>query len=323
MLRPAHLLFLAGIAVPIAVVQAEEVTIRHSFGETTVDPDRVQRIVSVGFHEQDFLYALRLAPVGVHEWFGSHPYATGPWAEEARIAVGAAPDVQKGFEIDLEWVWNLQPDLIIATFAPLDDRIYDQLSEIAPVIGPPGQDRMWGGPWEEELTLIAQATGRQEEARQVIDRIEAKLDAAVDTHPELSGLSGTAAYFGDGQITGYRSTDGANRLLARFGIETPAEFNGMAGDTGRFQVSAERFDMFDLDVVLWLTEPSTRAEMEALPSWQNTSAAREGRAIWATPDMQGALSFQSPLSIEWALNPLMQALSAAADGDPGTVTDLP
>ena len=70
-------------------------------------------IVVVGYHEQDFLYALGLAPVGVHEWFGGHPFATWEWAEPARLALGAQPQVQRGFEIDLEWVYQQQPDLCL------------------------------------------------------------------------------------------------------------------------------------------------------------------------------------------------------------------
>jgi len=300
---------------------AEEITLGHGFGETRIDPEKITRIVSVGYHEQDFLYALGLAPVGVHDWFGEHPYATGPWAEAARQAVGAEPEVQKGFEIDVEWVWSMEPDLILATFAPMDAPLYAQLSEIAPVLGPPAEYPLWGGPWEAELELIGRATGREAEAAAVIDRIGAKVDAAVAAHPGFKGLSGTAAYFQNGQIVGYRSMDGANRLLAKFGVETPAVFDEMVGGSDRFQISPERFDLFDLDVILWLVEAPTRAAIEALPAWRNTRAAREGRAIWASPGMMGAMSFQSPLSVEWALEPLTRLLAAASDGDPATPTE--
>lgn len=300
---------------------AEERTLRHSFGEITIDPDRVQRIVSVGYHEQDFLYALGLAPVGVHDWFGEHPFATGPWAEVSRQAAGATPEVQKGFEIDVEWVWGMKPDLIIATFAPMNAAVYEQLSQIAPVLGPPADYPLWGGPWEAELRLIAQATAREAQAEAVISRIDAKVEAAVAAHPQFHGLSGTSAYFQNGEIVGYRSMDGANRLLAAFGIMTPPEFDRMAGSSDRFQISPERFDLFDLDVLFWLVEAPSRRAIEALPSWQSTRAAREGRAIWASPEMMGAMSFQSPLSIEWALDPLTALLAAAVDGNPETSTD--
>ena len=303
------------LAMPAA---AQETTLHHGFGQTTLDPAGVTRIVSVGYHEQDFLYALGLAPVGVHEWFGGQPYATWPWAEAARLAAGAAPEVQNGYEIDVEWVWSMEPDLILATFAPLDAKTYAQLSEIAPVVGPPADYPLWGAPWDAELRLIGQATGRSLQAEQVIARIAARIEAAVQAHPEFAGLSGTAAYFSDGQIVGYRSSDGANRLLAAFGIQTPARFDEMAGTAGNFVVSTERFDIFDLDILLWLVEAPSRAAIESLPTWRTTRLAQEGRAIWADAAMMGALSFQSPLSIDWALDRLTVLLSAAADGDPAT-----
>ncbi|MES2666501.1 MAG: ABC transporter substrate-binding protein [Pseudomonadota bacterium] len=313
-----RLLLSALLAVLPAALRAEPLTLTHRFGETVVDPAQVTRIVSVGYHEQDFLYALGLAPVGVHDWFGDYPYATWPWAEAARLAAGAAPEVQKGYEIDVEWVYEMQPDLIIASFAPMDAQTYALLSQIAPVIGPPAGYPDWGAPWEAELRLIAQATARQDQAEQIIARIGGKVDAAVRANPQFRGLRGTAAYFTAGQIVGYRSGDGANGLLGKFGITTPPEFDGMASAGGNFMVSTERFDLFDLDVLLWLVEEPVRPEIEALPTWRTLRAAREGRAIWAGTELMGAMSFQSPLSIDWALDQLIPLLAAASDGDPAT-----
>lgn len=300
---------------------AEEIRLRHGFGETVVDPAKVTRIVSVGYHEQDFLYALGLAPVGVHEWFGDFAYATWPWAEAARAAVGATPEVQQGFEIDVEWVWSMEPDLIVASFAPMDAQTYALLSEIAPVIGPPEGYPAWGAPWEEELRLIGRATAREAEAEQVIDRIAGKVAQAVEDNPQFKGLSGSAAYFTEGQIVGYRGGDGANRLLGMFGIETPPAFDEMASAGGNFFVSPERFDLFDLDVVFWLVEEPVRPVIEALPTWRNLRLAREGRAIWSSKQMMGAMSFQSPLSIDWAIDRVVPLLVAATDGDPVTSPD--
>lgn len=306
-----------------AAVHAEEITLHHLYGETVVDPDKVTRIVSVGYHEQDYLYALGLAPVGVHEWFGNKPYATWPWAEAARLAVGATPEVQKGMEIDVEWVWSMHPDLIVATFAPLDDKIYAQLAEIAPVIGPVAGYPLWGAPWDQELRLLGQATGRSEKAEAIISDLSARLAATTAAHPGLAGHSGTMAFFYDGQIVGYPARDGVNRLLASIGIETPAEFTDMAGTRGMFTVSPERIDLFDLDTLLWMVDAPARAAIEALPVWRNTRLAREGRAIWADETLTGAMSFQSPLSILWGLERLIPLLDQALDGDPATVVGAP
>ncbi len=85
-----RLLLCAVLALMPATLAAETRYLTHRFGETVVDPAQIKRIVSVGYHEQDFLYALGLAPVGVHDWFGDYPFATWPWAEAARIDSPAA-----------------------------------------------------------------------------------------------------------------------------------------------------------------------------------------------------------------------------------------
>ncbi|WP_176695413.1 ABC transporter substrate-binding protein [Phaeobacter sp. B1627] len=302
------------------ITQAAEFPVRivHQYGETEIAAEP-RRVISVGYHEQDFLYALGIAPVGVHEWFGGYDYATWPWAEPARRALGAVPEVQHGFEIDIEWVLAQEPDLIVATFAPLDERSYRLLSRIAPVVAPPLGYPAWGAPWEAELRLIGEATGRSTAAEEIIDQLDQRLDDLVATHPELAGQSGTAAHFSGGRIVGYRPSDGANRLLARLGVETPETFEELAGPGGNFGVSPERLDLFDLDVVLWLTDEPSRGIIEGLPGFAGLRLSREGRSVWADRELMGAMSFQSPLSIDWALNRLVPALVAAVDGKPATL----
>src|SRR6218665_1058296 len=108
-------LALAASIVAPAAAQSFPVTVEHIYGTTTI-PAEPLRVVSVGMHEQDFLYALGIAPVGVKEWWGDHPYATWPWAEEARLAVGAEPEVMDTEGVNLEWVLAQDPDLIIAIY---------------------------------------------------------------------------------------------------------------------------------------------------------------------------------------------------------------
>lgn len=291
--------------------------IEHALGQTTI-PAEPRRIVSAGYHEQDFLYALGLAPVGVHEWFGNRPYATWPWAEDARKALGAAPAVQRGFEIDVEWVYAQKPDLIVASFFNLDRATYDLLSRIAPVVAAPKGYPVWGAPWQEELRLIARATAREDKAEAIISGIERRMNDIAAANPGFVGKTATIGYFVSDQFVGYRSTGGGNALLGRLGLKTPAIFDELVQPNGQFSVSPERLDLFEADAVVWLVDPATAQRIREMPVYRNTRLAREGRSVWVDPVLNGALSFMTPLSIPYALDRLAPLLQGALDGDPAT-----
>ncbi|MBW4963511.1 ABC transporter substrate-binding protein [Sulfitobacter sp. CW3] len=311
-MRLATLLCLISLVFVPLRLSADPIRITHSFGETRIE-NTPQRIVSVGYHEQDFLYAMGIAPVGVHEWFGGNPYATWSWAENARETLDAKPDVQRGFEIDLEWVWQKKPDLIVATFAPLDRQTYDKLSQIAPVVGPPSGYKAWTAPWQEEMRLIAQATGRKDQGDAVIAKVEAELANLADAYPELSDAEVAVAYVTGTELIGYSANDGSNRLMASLGLKVPAEYDRLAAGSGNFSVSLERLDLFDKDVALWLADENGRALIEGLPAYREGALSQNDRSVWANTEEIGAMSFQSPLSILWVAERLMPRLAKAVN----------
>jgi iron complex transport system substrate-binding protein len=315
-MRLAALICLVSFLLVPVRLSAEPIVITHGFGETRIQ-DTPQRIVSVGYHEQDFLYALGIAPVGVHEWFGARPYATWSWAEDARAALGAKPDVQRGFEIDLEWVWQQKPDLIVATFAPLDQRTYDRLSQIAPVVGPPLGYAAWTAPWQAEMQLIAQATGRPDQGDAVTAKVEQELADLAAAYPQLSGTEVAVAYVSGTELIGYSSGDGSNRLMAALGMKIPAEYDGLAAGSGNFSVSLERLDLFEKDVALWLSDEAGRALIEGLPAYRESALSQNGRSVWADAEEIGAMSFQTPLSISWVAGRLMPRLAKAVGNQRG------
>lgn len=294
--------------------------VEHALGETTI-PSEPQRIVSVGYHEQDFLYALGLAPVGVHEWFGNQPYATWTWAEDARRAVGATPTVQHGYEIDVEWVHAQSPDLIIASYFNLDRATYDLMSRIAPVVAAPKGYPVWGAPWQEELRLIAYATDREQEAEAIILGIEQQISGIAEANPDFSAQTATMGYFTSDHFVGYRSSSGANALLGGLGLQAPAIFDELVQPNGQFSISPERLDLFELDAVVWLVDPATAQHIRDMPVYRNTRLAREARGIWLDIEMTGALSFMTPLSIPYALERLEPLLQDALDGNPSARTE--
>jgi iron complex transport system substrate-binding protein len=297
------------------------VTIHHLFGATVV-PAAPERVVVAGLNEADYLYSLGIAPVGVHEWFGGYPYATGPWADSVRQELGAEPDVLEGFDVNPEWVASLEPDLIVVTYHDIDQAMYDQLSAIAPVVAAPvgpGVD-VFAAPWRVEYRLIADAVGRRAQAEAVIAEVDATIEQIKADHPLLAGATfDTGALNEEGGITTYSSGDIANQLLSELGMSIPAEFDAIA-DGVYIDISAERFDLLDqLDTFIWIDETGVMAGQAAeIPTFAATRLHQEGREVEPDHDVVLAIAFNTPLSIPYYLNELAPLLDAALDGDPTT-----
>jgi iron complex transport system substrate-binding protein len=308
--------FAAVLTVSAATAQDFPVTVTHQFGETTI-PAKPERIVSVGLHEQDFLYALGIAPVGVHEWWGDYPYATWPWAEEARVAVGATPEVLTGFEINVEWVAAQRPDLIVASYyGDLSQETYDLLSQIAPTITAPPGYPAWGAPWQNELRLIAAATGTSANAEEIVAAIDAKFAAAKAAYPTLQGKTTAIGYDQEGLIRTYNSADTAHRFMTSLGMVIPPKYDELAVDRGHLDISAETIELAEVDAFIW---PNGTESIGELSVYQNTRLAKEGRSISLEGGvLSGALSFQTPLALGYLIDTIPPLVAAAVDGDPAT-----
>jgi iron complex transport system substrate-binding protein len=295
------------------------VTVSHVFGETVIESEP-SRVVVVGLNEADYLYSLGIAPVGVHEWWGAYPFATGPWADPVREELGAEPAVLEEWEVDVEWVAALEPDLIVATYHDIDQAMYDLLSKVAPVVAQPPEYDNWSTPWREQLRQIAMAVGRSERADAVIADIDELIEQTVSQHPSLEGKTFNTGSFAEaGGFTVYSSADVANQSLAELGMDVPAEHDANA-DGVFVEISDERLELLDvLDVLIFLDDTGeTRAKLAAHPTFPGTRVSQEERVVVPEFDVMVAMSFNTPLSIPYYLAELAPMLDAAADGDPAT-----
>lgn len=324
----ASLLFALSLLAAPVFAAGFPVTVSHGFGETTI-PAQPKRVVSIGFVEQDFLYALGIAPVGVRDWWGGYPHATWPWAEAARAAVGAEPAVLGAETLDLEWVLKQNPDLIVGVFVGLEQSDYDALSKIAPVVAVPAGFDAWSAPWQDELKIIDQATsGDTVKADKIIADIEASLAKVRADYPQFAGATSTNTYWADGNFMAFGPKDSASRFLLSLGLSFPPALDGMAGDGNAISISAENLRLLDMDVAVWPInggDTDSRKLVEAMPLYQNLRLAKEGRTVWLDDGagvLTGALTFQSPLSIAWLIDKLPPLLATALDGDPATAVEI-
>lgn len=294
-------------------------TISHNYGETILKAEP-KRVVSIGLNDHDFLYALGIAPVGVKEWWGKSQYATWPWAEDERIALGAKPAVHEAAEINLEWVAAQNPDLIVAVYSDIDEKLYGLLSEIAPVIARPKDYPLWGTPWQEQLRQIAHATtGGAEKAQEIIAKLDAQTAKIREQYPQFAGKTASMADYRDGQFTLWSKSHAPTRFVESLGFKFPENLDKLAGEDGWIYVSPENIELIDLDVVIWPN--GKQDEIEALSLYQNSNLFKQKRSIFlqnSTATLSAALWFQTPLSLEFAINGVAPMVAVALDGDPAT-----
>lgn len=308
-------LTLIGLAAGFACAQS--VTLEHKYGTTTI-PAPPERVVTVGLMEQDTVLALGVAPVGTTEWFGKQPGALWPWAQE-KLGDAPLPTVLDGTAIDYERILALEPDLILALYSNLSRADYDLLSEIAPTVAPPEGVRDYGIGWEQMTQIVGEVLGKSTEAQALIGDIEARFAEVRAQYPAFVGASAVVATPYEGVFV-YGAEDPRGYLLSDLGFSLPENLAEVVGDAFGGNLSTERFDLLDTDVLIWLdAEPGEG--IIANPLYAQFPVHTEGREVFVGSSNEpfgAATSFVTVLSLPYLLDGLVPQLAAAIDGDPET-----
>lgn len=304
------------------------VTLDTVMGEVTIESEP-QRIVTLGSHEHEFLYALGVAPVAVPVSWQGYDNGTGPWADADRIAAGAEPEVFEpgATAYDAEAIAAFEPDLIVATYPnhEMTQEEYQLLSGLAPVLTRPATDSdgnptvEWGVSLSDELALLGAATGTSDKAAEISADIDAQFAAVREAHPEWQGKTSQVGGYYEGQAFVYAASDTRNQFLANLGLDV-SSVEGT--DAAWLQISAEKLDVLaGLDSVVWqvATDPSAKDSLEALPLFASLGSTQAGGNFWLTDSvLEGAFFANSPSSIAYTLDAFVPRLTAALDGDPAT-----
>jgi iron-siderophore transport system substrate-binding protein len=303
----------AAAAAPSSSDGAFPVTIEHRFGTTEI-PEEPQRVVTVGFNDEDFVLALGTTPVGVRENLGDYDVATRPWAQE-QLAGAEAPTVG-GQDIDVEAVAALQPDLIVGVYSFMDQAVYDQLSGIAPTLAQTDEHPDGGTPWQEQTLLTGRALGREEEAQQLVDEVEGRFQQTVSENPGFAGASIAVDLTGVGSghyLLG--SDDLRTQFFTDLGFTVPETST---------DVSRERLDLLEADVLAVIGYTEEDAAADTL--FSELGVVTEGRTVLLgsySGAVSAALGYGSPLSLPYLLDRVAPALAQAVDGDPATAVEQP
>ncbi|MCF7551521.1 iron-siderophore ABC transporter substrate-binding protein [Pseudonocardia sp. WMMC193] len=286
------------------------VTIEHVFGRTTVPPDPV-RVVTLGVTDADAVLALGVTPVALTGYgFYGEQGGLGPWA---RPLVQGSPVLLDSTEPDLEQIARLAPDLIVGVSAGFEQDVYDRLSAIAPTVARPVGTVAYAVPRDDQTRVIARALGREADGERLIAQANAAFAEAVAANPGFAGRTGTAVLPYDGKYGAYTPGDSRGQVMAALGFSLPPAV--AARDTGeRFyvEVAPEQAGIMDGDVLVMLADqPAARAAVDADPVLQQLPVVTDGRMVVPDLDTRGAMTYNSVLSVPYALDSLVPQLAAA------------
>lgn len=313
--------FLVILLMSVSSIMAQEafpVTIEHKFGETTIEA-APQRIVVLGFTEQDPYFALGIKPVAIRYWFGDEDNAIFPWAEAA--AQGAQPEMLNLTygALNLEAILALEPDLISAIDSGISREEYEQLSQIAPTIAQSDEYVDFGMPWQETTRMVGQVVGKSAEAEALISEIETKIESIRAAHPEFEGQTVSVAYNNAGQYGFYTEQDTRGRFFTDLGFVVPEALNELAGESFYANVSEERLDLLDQDLLVFLglqfNEGGSEAALQAIqdnPLVSQLQAVQEGRVLYIPDEYDSALQFSTVLALDYLLDELVPEIDAVA-----------
>ncbi len=288
------------------------VTVEHKYGSTTIDQEP-KRIVTLGLSDHDTALALGVKPVGAVDWFKEQPYGKWSWAKEKW---GSTPPeiVGERDEYNIEKIAALDPDLIIAQYSGMKKEQYDTLSKITKVVAQPKGAEDYQADWKVMTQQIGRSLGKEAETTKLIADVDAKFKAVRDKHPEWSGKTvAVGEPYEPGTFTAFSPKDPKVVFLTEMGFTTSEEYRAALGTENLMDFSVERFDVMEADRTVWLGTLDTEKAMKADPLYQKTKVNQEQRDLFLpydSPDIGAALSFNTVLSIPYAIDQVVPMLEA-------------
>ncbi|MFG2006455.1 iron-siderophore ABC transporter substrate-binding protein [Spirillospora sp. NPDC048911] len=305
---------------PAAAGGTFPVTVEHAFGSTKIDK-APQRVVSVGYTDDQAILALGTKPVGMVDQYPNPPGKTPdintqwPWVKDKWG--GTRPEVVMNngdSGPNFEKIAALRPDLIIAVYSEIDQAGYDKLSKIAPTVGrTKAEKEPFSAPWQDNAVHIAKALGKEAEGTKLVQGVQAKLDAARKAHPEFANQTAVALSWYKDSVAPFTTTDVRGRLVSGLGFKGATEIDKIAGGKFFTTLSPERIDLVDVDRIFVINDQADTAALKNFKLFANLAAVKNGKVSYLLdsegPAIGAAMSQGTLLSLPYAIDEMVKSVS--------------
>ncbi|KOU56373.1 iron siderophore-binding protein [Streptomyces sp. MMG1533] len=303
---------------PAAAAGAFPVTVEHAFGSTKVTK-APQRVVSVGYTDDQTILAFGIKPVGMVDQYPNPagktpdintqwPWVKDKWGDSRPEVIMSNGDSGPNYEK----IAALRPDLIIAVYSEIDQAAYDKLSRIAPTVGrTKAEKEPFSAPWQDNALHIAKALGKAEEGEKMVDDIQGRLDEAKKAHPGVAGERAVALSWYEDSVAPFTSTDVRGRLVTGIGFTYQTEIDKVADGSFYTKLSPERIDLIDVDRIFVINDKADTEALKKFKLFTNLDAVKNGKVSYLLdsegPAVGAAISQGTLLSMPYAIDELVKS----------------
>ncbi|MFD5976678.1 MULTISPECIES: iron-siderophore ABC transporter substrate-binding protein [Streptomyces] len=303
---------------PAAATGAFPVTVEHAFGSTKVEK-APQRVVSVGYTDDQAILAFGIKPVGMVDQYPNPvgqvpdintqwPWVKDKWGDTRPEVVMKNGDAGPNFEK----IASLRPDLIIAVYSEVDRAAYDKLSKIAPTVGRTRTEKEpFSAPWQDNAVHIAKALGKETEGEELVKGIQEKLDAAKKANPDFADQKAVALSWYKDAVHPFTSTDVRGQLVTGSGFTYQTEIDKVADGNFSTQLSPERIDLIDVDRIFVINDKADTEALKKFELFANLPAVKNGKVSYLLdsegPAIGAAMSQGTLLSLPYAIDELVKS----------------
>ncbi|MCM2410681.1 iron-siderophore ABC transporter substrate-binding protein [Streptomyces sp. RKAG290] len=290
------------------------VTVQHKYGSTTIDAEP-KRVVTLGLSDQDAVLALGVKPVGSVDWFKEKPYGKWPWTK-GKWGSDKPDIVGERDEYNMEKIAALKPDLVIAQYSGMKKEQYDTLSKFTRVVAQPKGLPDYGASWQVMTRQIGKSLGKDAQTEKLITGIDADFKKVRDEHPEFATKTlAVADSFEAGKYSAFTKTDPKSIFFSELGFKLKPEIDRLAKPGwNAAELSAEKLNVLDVDRLVWVTSSTDANDrIKAEPLYKNLKVNKDKRDLFVPyqdPDIGAAFSFNTVLSIPYAIDQVVPLLTA-------------
>ena len=249
----------------------EKVTVTDVKGEVEI-PKNPQRIVDLSGNS-DILSILGYKVVGTAN-SDAYDYTKFPAYLEDTLQGATILGYSMQDTMDIEAVMNLDPDLII--ISTVQEKMYDQLSEIAPTV----MIQLEALDWKDDVEAVAKVFGKEEVADKWLDAYEKKAEAAGEMIKAKYGEDTTylSMLASGGQFFIFDGAGFGDVLYNDMELGKPAGMPEQS-DISLPVVTYEGLAAIDADYIFLIATDVDLNELNTNAIWNSLPAVKEGHVV--------------------------------------------